>query len=51
MLLYEAREAFRFDDVTIRAGVDGIINVMQTLEMLPESKRVSRQSIEPVVAR
>lgn len=51
MLLYEAGEALRFDEVAIRAGVEGIINVMRTLEMLPPSRSKSRKHIEPVVAR
>ena len=51
MLLYEAGEALRFDEVSIRAGVQGIINVMRNLEMLPPSKRQTKKHIEPVVAR
>ena len=51
MLLYEAGEALRFDEVSIRAGVKGIINVMRNLEMLPPSRRKSTPHMEPVVAR
>ncbi len=51
MLLYEAGEALRFDEVSIRAGVKGIINVMRTLEMLPPSRSKSVKKIEPMVAR
>lgn len=51
MLLYEAGEALRFDEMSISAGVKGIINVMRTLEMLPPSRRKTKQHIEPVVAR
>ncbi len=51
MLLYEAGEALRFDEVSIRAGVKGIINVMRTLEMLPASRSKTKKHIEPVVAR
>lgn len=51
MLLYEAGEALRFDEVSIRAGVKGIINVMRTLEMLPPSRSKSKKQTEPVVAR
>ncbi len=53
MLLYEAGEALRFDEVSIRAGVKGIVNVMRMLEMLPvsKSKKSSRKNLEPVVAR
>lgn len=50
MLLYEAGEALRFDEVSIRAGVKGIINVMRTLDMLPSSRSKSKKHIEPVVA-
>ena len=51
MLLYEAGEALRFDEVSIRAGVKGIINVMRELEMLPPSRSTRKRQIEPVVAR
>jgi predicted deacylase len=51
MLLYEAGEALRFDEVSISAGVRGILNVMRTLGMLPKSRSKSRKHIEPVVAR
>lgn len=50
MLLYEAGEALRYDEVAIRAGVRGIIGVMRALEMLPPSRSV-RRSAEPYVAR
>jgi len=51
MLLYEAGEALRFDEVSIRAGVKGIINVMRILEMLPPSRSKSKKQTDPVVAR
>jgi predicted deacylase len=51
MLLYEAGEALRFDEVSIRAGVKGIINVMRSLQMLPAARSRARKNIEPVVAR
>ena len=35
ILLYEAGEALRFDEVAIRAGVRGVVNVMRSLGMLP----------------
>ena len=38
VLLYEAGEALRFDEVAIRAGVKGITRVMRHLGMLPRSK-------------
>lgn len=49
MLLYEAGEALRFDEVGIRAGLKGVVNVMRELKMLPARRR-SRKRIEPVVA-
>ncbi|MET0064072.1 MAG: succinylglutamate desuccinylase/aspartoacylase family protein [Candidatus Thiodiazotropha endolucinida] len=50
MLLYEAGEALRFDEVSIRAGVKGIINVMRSLGMLPAIRRRTKKSYEPIVA-
>ncbi|MEJ2309165.1 MAG: succinylglutamate desuccinylase/aspartoacylase family protein [Gammaproteobacteria bacterium] len=49
ILLYEAGEALRFDEIAIRAGVKGIINVMRQIGMLPASRR-RKQRIEPAVA-
>jgi predicted deacylase len=51
MLLYEAGEALRFDEMSIRAGVKGILNVMRFLGMLPASRQKSKKSYEPMVAR
>jgi len=52
MLLYEAGEALRFDEVSIRAGVKGIINVMRELGMLQKpAKTSSSRRTDPVVAR
>lgn len=50
VLLYEAGEALRFDEVSIRAGVRGIINVMRELNMITKS-RISQSSGISVVAR
>jgi predicted deacylase len=50
-LLYEAGEALRFDEVGIRAGVKGIVNVMRLLGMLPASRAKSKTQTESVVAR
>ncbi len=50
VLLYEAGEALRFNEVAIRAGVKGVTCVMRYLGMLP--KKRSRKSIaEPFIAR
>lgn len=51
ILLYEAGEALRFDEISIRVGVKGIINVMRTLEMLPPRREKSRPPPKPFVAR
>lgn len=44
VLLYEAGEALRFDEVAIRAGLKGILNVMRHLNMLPASKSKEKKS-------
>lgn len=49
VLLYEAGEALRYDEISIRAGVNGIINVMRKIGMLAASRK--RVKIEPAVAR
>lgn len=46
-LLYEAGEALRFDEFSIRAGVSGILNVLAHLEML--KKRKQKVPLEPCV--
>jgi len=51
MLLYEAGEALRFDEVSIRAGLRGVLNVMRELEMLPARKRKTTDLKPPVIAR
>ena len=38
ILVYEAGEALRFDEVSIRAGVKGVLNVMAELEMRLKKK-------------
>jgi predicted deacylase len=48
--VYEAGEALRFDELSIRAGVKGVMRVMRTLGMLPVQKS-RRALLEPIVAR
>ncbi|MEM6639334.1 MAG: succinylglutamate desuccinylase/aspartoacylase family protein [Pseudomonadota bacterium] len=48
-LLYEAGEALRFDEASIRGGVRGVLNIMRTIGMLGEAKTAS-EPITPVVA-
>ncbi|WP_236994836.1 M14 family metallopeptidase [Granulosicoccus antarcticus] len=43
LLLYEAGEALRFDDLAIRAGLKGVLNVMRHLKMLPANKSGERR--------
>jgi predicted deacylase len=50
MLLYEAGEALRFDEVAIRAGLKGILSVMRQLGMLPVRAR-RKKAAEPFMAR
>jgi uncharacterized protein len=38
VILYEAGEALRFEEMDIRAGVKGVINVMRRIGMLPRSR-------------
>lgn len=49
VLLYEAGEALRFDEVAIRAGVKGITRVMRHLGMLPK-KNLRKAAAEPLIA-
>lgn len=42
MLLYEAGEGLRFDNLSIRAGVRGITNVLRALEMIPNRKTAEK---------
>ena len=50
VLVYEAGEALRLDEISIRGGVNGIVRVMRKLEMLPPSRRKTPLR-EPVIAR
>ncbi|MAA75081.1 MAG: succinylglutamate desuccinylase [Salinisphaeraceae bacterium] len=49
ILLYEAGEALRFDEVSIRAGVRGITGVLRELRMLPLRGR-RKPPATPVIA-
>ena len=49
VLIYEAGEALRFDEISIRAGIRGILNVMRQIGMLPKLK--SPRQVTPVIAR
>lgn len=49
VMVYEAGEALRFDEVSIRVGLRGILNVMRKMEMLP--KRKARKEKPTVLLR
>jgi len=49
ILLYEAGEALRFDETSIRIGVQGLINVLRANDMLPKVQRKTKKI--PLVAR
>ena len=51
VLVYEAGEALRFDELSIRAGVRGILGVMRELGMIRETGRRGRVPTTPVIAR
>lgn len=51
MLLYEAGEALRFDEKSIRLGLRGILNVMQAIGMLTEVPEEEKKVANPYVAR
>lgn len=44
MILYEAGQALRYDEFSIRAGVKGIINVMRHMGMLNKTKHKGRET-------
>jgi predicted deacylase len=50
ILLYEAGEALRFDEQSIRIGVKGLVNVLHANGMLPKLENKELHKI-PVVAR
>ena len=50
MLLYEAGEALRFDELSIRAGLRGVINIMRHIGMLNKS-RSKKTFAAPFIAR
>ncbi len=52
VLVYEAGEALRFDPLSIRIGVHGVLMVMEAVGMLtPPSRRRKTPVLEPLVAR
>lgn len=50
VLLYEAGEALRFDEVSIRIGVKGIVNVLRENSMLPKNNK-EKMIKTPIILR
>ncbi len=50
MLVYEAGEALRFDELAIRAGVRGVLRIIRALGMLPPG-RVRNSEASPYISR
>ena len=51
MLLYEAGEGLRFDNLSIRAGVRGVMNVLRELDMLPRRKLLKERDNDTIETR
>ncbi|MEX2366844.1 MAG: succinylglutamate desuccinylase/aspartoacylase family protein [Pseudohongiellaceae bacterium] len=51
VIVYEAGEALRFNELAIRAGVSGVIAVMRKIGMLSAAGRKAPKLIAPFVAR
>jgi uncharacterized protein len=51
VILYESAEALRFDEVCIRIGVQGILNILYELNMLERPKGARKAVDEPVIAK
>jgi predicted deacylase len=49
VLLYEAGQALRFDELSIRAGIRGVTNVLSSLGMLKRKPR--RNKVKPFTSR
>jgi predicted deacylase len=50
VIVYEAGEALRFDEASIRGGVKGVISVMRELGMLPKLRKPAKKP-ESLVAQ
>ncbi|MDN3653241.1 succinylglutamate desuccinylase/aspartoacylase family protein [Thalassotalea ponticola] len=49
VLLYEAGEALRLDEFSIRAGIRGVVNVLRHLKMMPK-RRVRKKAVNYFIA-
>ena len=48
VLLYEAGEGMRFDEMSVRAGVAGILRILKEIEMLPRAG-IAKPKAQPLV--
>jgi predicted deacylase len=48
ILIYEAGEALRFDELSIKVGIRGIFGVMEEIGMMPQKR--NKSAFEPLVA-
>lgn len=51
VLLYEAGEALRVDEYSVRTGMRGIVNVMRAIGMLPKARARPARSARPYLSR
>src|SRR5690349_14992428 len=51
VVLYESAEALRFDEVCIRIGVQGVLNILYEVGMLERPKGTRKPMEEPVIAK
>jgi len=50
VLLYEAGEGLRFDEMAARAGVAGILRVLRSMDMLP-AKGIAKAKVKPLMCQ
>lgn len=50
IILYEAGEALRFDETSIRIGVKGIVNILREIDMIPKSQTKKRKRV-PIITK
>lgn len=50
LIVYEGGESLRFDELSIKTGVKGVLNVMRALAMLPELKS-NKKKMESTISR
>ena len=51
VVLYEAGQALRYDEFSIRAGLKGVTNIMREIGMLNKGRAKKEHDIEPFVAK